>query len=114
LLQFWVGLVQLGLGRGPIERNLGTWALRRAQSFRKAKPKMRFFAKGPRQPSPVNEPRSAPTSETPVTSMKVMPEVPPTVGLGLGDVGDDDRGFDGGLSNGWSGLGDLGESPCWV
>lgn len=80
IVAVWVGLVQLGLGRGPIERNLGTWTLRRAQSCRKAKPKMRFFAKGPRQPSPVNKPRSAPTSEVPVTLMKVMLEVPPTVG----------------------------------
>ncbi|GLT61229.1 hypothetical protein SLA2020_339510 [Shorea laevis] len=81
IVAVWVGLVQLGLSRGPVERNLGTWALRRAQSCRKAKPKMRFFAKGPRQPSPINEPRSAPTSEAPVTLMKVMLEVPPTVFL---------------------------------
>lgn len=78
---FWVGLVQLGLGRGPVERKLGNWPLRRAQSFRKAKPKLRFFAKGPHQPSSINESKSAPTSETLVTATKVMPEVPPKVGL---------------------------------
>lgn len=39
---FWVGLVQLGLGRGPVERKMGPWVLRRAQSFRNAKPKLQL------------------------------------------------------------------------
>jgi hypothetical protein len=29
----WVGLVQFGLGCGSVIRNLGPWALRRAQSL---------------------------------------------------------------------------------
>ncbi|GLT54585.1 hypothetical protein SLA2020_277740 [Shorea laevis] len=52
----WVGLIQFGLGCGSFKRKSGRWALRRAQLFRKVKPKLGSLAKRFR----LFEPRSSP------------------------------------------------------
>ncbi|GLT54091.1 hypothetical protein SLA2020_273200 [Shorea laevis] len=83
IVAVWVGLAQFGLRCGLVIRNLGPWALRRAQSFRKAKPKLRF-AKRPRQYSSIIEPRSTPTSVTSATSLKFTPEVLSSASLSPG------------------------------
>jgi hypothetical protein len=72
LTALWAGLVQFGLGCGPIERKMGPWAIKRAQSFRKAKAKAVFFSKGPCKPRPIYESRPAPVSETPVIPRQLV------------------------------------------
>jgi hypothetical protein len=59
LTVLWVGLMNFGLDRGPVERKMGLWAFKCAQPPRKAKAKA--CSRGPRKLRPVYEPRSAPT-----------------------------------------------------